>query len=213
MTWRIAKSLGVLRDEVNERWSDRNKASDGVIGDAAHAASSSDHNPNAAGVVCAFDITHDPAGCDGDYLAELLRTNRHPDVKYVIWSGRMFSSYARSGAQPFDWRPYGGADPHTNHVHVSVGFGTDGQSAEPYDDTDSWGVMPPLTHPVPLNELPTEEEPMNTVVLDDGTIVNIVIGTNGQTYCSVKKPGEDWGKYASMPTCIVRDNVTANKPI
>lgn len=137
MAWRPAHSLEVLRDEVNARWPNRDKASDGVIGDAAHAATASDHNPNQYGVVCAFDITHDPAnGPDGAVLAEMLRVNQHPDVKYVIWDHRLFSRY---GATPFQWRPYSGADPHTNHVHVSVGVGPDGHSAQPYDDlTPPW---------------------------------------------------------------------------
>lgn len=140
MSWRIAKSLETLRDEVNAAWPARNTASDGVIGDAAHAASASDHNPNAAGVVCAFDITHDPNGPDGNDLAERLRLRQHPDAKYIIWSGRICSAYARGAALPWEWRPYSGADPHTNHIHVSVGDGPDGRSAPPYDDTDSWGV-------------------------------------------------------------------------
>jgi hypothetical protein len=156
MAWRIAKSLAVLRSEVDRRWPNRSKASDGVIGDAAHAASASDHNPNGSGVVCAFDITHDPNGPDGAYLSELLRTMRHPDLKYVIWNGRMFSSYVRAGYGPFEWRPYTGADPHTNHIHVSVGRGSDGQSQPPYDDVTPWGVdLPapvPQTPPTPSQE-------------------------------------------------------------
>lgn len=183
MAWRIAKSLEVLRDEVNTRWPDRNKASDGFIGNAAHAASASDHNPNPYGVVCAFDITHDPAGCDGNYLAELIRTHRHPDVKYVIWDHRLFSSY---GATPWEWRPYHGADPHTNHVHVSVGVGTDGQSQPPYDDLDQWGVFPssslhPAEHP-PGTPITEDDMTPAPVTLPDGTGLVFAVGDDRHCY-------------------------------
>jgi hypothetical protein len=72
--WRGAKALFRLRDQINATFPGRNKASDGLIGDAAHATRASDHNPwvidNGVGVVTAIDITHDPMqGCDAGALA------------------------------------------------------------------------------------------------------------------------------------------------
>lgn len=141
--WTIAPCLLVLRDEVDGRWPNRSKASDGFIGDAAHAATWSDHNPNSEGVVCAFDITNDPDGPTGWGLAETFRQHPHPDVKYVIWNRSIFSRYPVYGYEPFQWRPYSGADPHTSHVHVSVGVGPDGRSAPwTYNDVSSWFYQP-----------------------------------------------------------------------
>jgi hypothetical protein len=117
MNWRLAASLATLRAQVNTAWPERSKASDGTIGDAAHAARASDHNPNSRGVVCALDLTHDPAhGCDAGEIAEALRVSRNPRIKYVIWNRRLFSSLTR----PWEWREYDGLNPHTKHVHVSV---------------------------------------------------------------------------------------------
>lgn len=74
---RLANSLTRLRDQVNAAFPNRNKASDGWIGDASHAASASDHNPNSQGVVSALDLTNDPAnGFDVHALAERLRVSR-----------------------------------------------------------------------------------------------------------------------------------------
>lgn len=137
--YRIAESLDVLRRECDARAPGRNKASDGWIGDAAHAATASDHNPNPEGVVCALDVTNDPgAGADVGAWADFWRQHPHPDVKYCIWNRQLWSAYEAHGVPPFTWRPYSGSDPHTSHVHVSVGVGPDGHSTPPYDDQDSW---------------------------------------------------------------------------
>ncbi|WP_433699109.1 peptidoglycan-binding domain-containing protein [Nocardiopsis sp. CA-288880] len=137
MSWRLARSLEQLRGEVNATAPRRSKRSDGSIGDAAHSRTASDHNPNSAGVVCAIDITHDPAGgADMNQLAERLRTGGHPALKYLIWNRRIWSR-TRAGE---GWRSYGGSNPHSSHMHVSVGVGSDGRSTGPYDNTSSWGI-------------------------------------------------------------------------
>jgi hypothetical protein len=115
--WRLAKALEKLRGQVNALAPRRNKASDGTIGDAAHFARTSDHVPNADGVVTAADLTHDPTNdCDAGAIAESLRFARDHRVKYVIWNRMIFSSLIA----PWSWRPYAGANPHTKHVHISV---------------------------------------------------------------------------------------------
>lgn len=115
MNWRAANSLLVLRDQINALHPDRNKADDGLIGDARHRREVSDHNP-VNGVVHALDLTHDPAHHFDSYVfAETLRLNRDHRLKYVISNRRIWSpSISR------DWRPYHGSDPHTGHVHISV---------------------------------------------------------------------------------------------
>jgi hypothetical protein len=115
--WRLAGSLVTLRAQINSRWPRRDRSSDGSIGDEAHAARQSDHNPNRRGVVCAIDITHDPVnGPSGGWLAEALRGARDPRIAYVIWNRQIFSS----SIKPWQWRPYTGSNPHTKHVHISV---------------------------------------------------------------------------------------------
>src|SRR6185295_11246983 len=123
--WRVAKSLLKLRRQVDAKAPRRSKASDGTIGDAAHASRASDHNPwvrdGAMGVVTAMDITHDPAnGCDANVLAEAILASQDVRVKYVIWNRRIASSYEVNGVAPWIWRPYGGTNPHTKHMHLSV---------------------------------------------------------------------------------------------
>ena len=174
--WRLALSLVTLRDEVNATWPNRDKASDGTIGDPAHAATASDHNPNRDGAVCAFDITHDPVnGPDIAVLFNLLRTAPHPDCKYLI-ANRRIASRAQGG---FQVRMYTGADPHVNHLHVSVGVGPDGRSVQPYDDT----TPPWLASAPPPEEDMTAEEHQQLKALSDqvGQMYNWWRDPNGYT--------------------------------
>jgi beta-lactamase superfamily II metal-dependent hydrolase len=138
--WRAARSLLTLRDQVNRRAPRRNKASDGTIGDAAHCQRTSDHNPwvrdGSVGVVTALDITHDPSGgCDANTIAEAIRASRDGRVKYIIWNRRIANSAAIGASQPWQWRPYGGTNPHTRHVHVSVK-----PDKANYDSTADWAI-------------------------------------------------------------------------
>lgn len=120
MTWRAAKSLDVLLKQVNTAWPKRSKASDGTIGDQAHAKRPSDHNPNSKGVVCARDITHDPNdGPDARKLAEALVASRDERIKYIISNGQIVSGPGGNNV-PWKWRSYSGANAHRKHVHISV---------------------------------------------------------------------------------------------
>lgn len=141
-SWRISRSLLALRAEIDLRFPGRSKASDGSIGDAAHASRNSDHNPwivdgRGQGVVSALDITDDDAsGADMARLVEwLTKTSRDPRVKYVIHAGKIYSSYPTSSAPAWAARPYDGINAHRKHVHISV-------NSEPahYDDGRPWGA-------------------------------------------------------------------------
>jgi len=148
---RRAKATAKLLEQVNSSAPGRSKTSDGWIGDAAHQASKSDHNPNSAGVVQAQDITHDPRGGFDSYkFAELLRTKRDRRIKYVISNRKIFAG--NDGPSPWAWRPYSGKNPHDQHVHVSA---EDASSL--YDDDSSWdiGVAVGIPDPgAPLKTLP-----------------------------------------------------------
>jgi hypothetical protein len=133
---RKAKSIETLLAQVNARWPDRDKSSDGWLGDTSHQTRKSDHNPNSVGVVQAYDFTNDPAsGLDSEKLAEALLASRDPRIKYVISNKKIAASYATGGAAAWTWRPYSGANAHNKHCHVSV-------SDDPakYDDPKQWNL-------------------------------------------------------------------------
>ena len=144
MTWRIAHSLDTLRDQVNKLYPGRSTRNDGDIGDAAHQATVSDHNPDPAGIVRALDLTHDPAhGFDAAQFAEALRRNKDPRLRYVIHNGRIFNSTV----SPWVWRERNkGPGDHTEHVHISV-VGADGAN-DPADDPSAWNLSNAASPPV-----------------------------------------------------------------
>jgi len=144
----LALSLVKLYNQINELVPGRGRGVDGSIGDEAHQASVSDHNPNSAGVVRAMDITHDPSGGFDSYaFAEHLRQTRDPRILNVISNGRIWSSQV----SPFVWRNRDkGAGDHTQHVHISVVT-----NPALYDDLRPWNVTfsPfPGTPPTPPQE-------------------------------------------------------------
>jgi len=107
----LAPSLVNLRREIDLRWPDRMKTSDGWIGDPAHAQRSSDHNPDARGIVHALDVT--ARGIAPWPL--IVAVTHHPSTFYVIFRGLLIS-------RTHDFKPvaYVGADPHEEHFHVSI---------------------------------------------------------------------------------------------
>ena len=148
--WRLAKSLGTLREQVNFMAPERSKVSDGTIGDEAHSSRKSEHNPNEEGVVRAMDITHDPAhGCDAGELALSLVASRDPRILYIIWNRQICSS----AIKPWTWRAYNGTNPHTKHMHISV------VDSPLYDQAKDWKIS--LGPPAPRKP-PPDVEPVPT---------------------------------------------------
>ncbi|RRO18361.1 hypothetical protein EIL87_09045 [Saccharopolyspora rhizosphaerae] len=136
--WRLAGSLETLRAQFDAAFPQRNKASDGTIGDGSHQSRDSDHNPwYGPGIVTAMDITHDPQnGVDIDRITDELAASRDPRIKYVIANGLIMDS--RPGQSPWQWTKYHGSNPHTQHFHISV------MDSPACDDRRPWN-LPSLT--------------------------------------------------------------------
>jgi hypothetical protein len=146
MSWRNCKASETLVAAVNKRWPKRDKASDGTIGDAAHATRVSDHNPwmvvAGVGVVRARDIDKD--GIDAAWLAEQLRKlgaagdPRLTGGGYVIFNRRITSPDFSH------WNEYTGSNPHTGHVHVSFSRNRAG-----FDSAAGWPFLAGGAKPAP----------------------------------------------------------------
>lgn len=112
----LAPSLAAFRQSINDAFPKRDKSSDGWIGDKAHQARKSEHNPDEKGCVHAIDVDVDDGDPTRDMVREILRTCvGHKAVWYVIYNGIIYS-------RTYNWkaRKYTGANAHTKHVHISI---------------------------------------------------------------------------------------------
>lgn len=153
-SWRLAPTIITLRDELNREWPLRDKTSDGTLGNASHAASRSDHNPDSRRVVCAMDIDEDLSGSKSktyprfnpgqpakaalvDRLLSLAKAGKLPQLAYVIYERRIYS-------RTYGWvaKAYNGANAHEHHVHISVRH-----EAQYADSTKTWNLRRVVSAP------------------------------------------------------------------
>lgn len=120
---RLCKAGQQLRLQVDDSYPDRDRTSDGWIGDTRHSARPSDHNPDrqANNVVRAIDIDRDLSGkAKPDLMPDLADQIRlcakrgDKRISYVIFNGKICSRKSL-----WRWRAYKGINPHVKHCHVS----------------------------------------------------------------------------------------------
>ena len=135
--WQLAPCLVSLFNSANDFAPLRSQGSDGTIGDVAHQARKSDHNPDASGYVNAIDLTNDPLnGFDTWMIANNIAANimsgKEDRVKYVISGDAanrpgvdlIFSAtpwYQKPFLKPKNkWSVNGSGGTHVgHHLHVS----------------------------------------------------------------------------------------------
>lgn len=152
MGWVLIADLRTLMNEFNTLAPNRDHASDGTIGDAAHAQESSDHNPDETGKtpyedsdnineVHAIDVDNNlnKPGWSMQRALDIIigRHQRGEDdrLQNVIYNRRIWS-------RSWGWTPrvYTGASPHTEHAHFSGRYGS-GTTNNPEADTRPWGLL------------------------------------------------------------------------
>ena len=121
MKYKLCKAGQQLRLQVDDSYPDRDRTSDGWIGDTRHQARPSDHNPDANGIVRAVDIDRDLSGASKpDLMPDLADQIRicakrgDKRIAYIIFNGRIASPRTF-----WRFKPYKGINPHVKHCHVS----------------------------------------------------------------------------------------------
>lgn len=126
--------LVMLRTEFNEIAPDRDKESDGWIGDAAHQQELSDHNPDNRGFVHAIDVDKDLKSPiysmenRVQYLVERHRTGKDNRLNYIIYNRRIWGVFNN-----WEEREYTGSNPHDKHAHCSAVYNRIKEN-----DTSTW---------------------------------------------------------------------------
>lgn len=145
----LVPCLVTLRAEFDAVAPGRVRGADGWIGDPAHQARTSDHNPRPDGAVLALDIDSTGPWPGGelwfdDAVRSIVDREREAwlsptgvcRLQYVIWDRRIAHI-----DDDLAWKPYtGSADPHTGHAHFSARHNRAGNTA-----TAPWGLEDDMT--------------------------------------------------------------------
>lgn len=156
--WILVPCLVQLRRELDAIAPGRDRASDGSIGDAAHRASVSDHNPDEEGNVPIRDAdsVNEVHGMDIDadfgprrndieyrpepksayfgteavvqFLLSRLRSGVENRLRYIIFRNRIWRA-----SNGWVQERYTGSNPHDKHMHFSASYDTAREA-----DTSSW---------------------------------------------------------------------------
>ena len=120
---KLSRAAIQLREQFDDAYPDRDRTSDGWIGDTRHGARKSDHNPDEQGWVRAIDIDRDLSGkAKPDLMPDLVdqiraacKKGSEKRIAYIIFDGQICSPILR-----WKWRKYTtGANKHTHHAHFS----------------------------------------------------------------------------------------------
>jgi hypothetical protein len=131
-SWKLTDGLQNLRNQVNAAFPDRDKASDGTIGDTAHQAETSGHNrddtpgsrpewdgdPDSTPEVRAWDMDSDLRAAPATAQQVVDHIRRLPGVssvlRYIIYNRKIYRASNGWVAETYD-----GKSAHTEHIHFS----------------------------------------------------------------------------------------------
>lgn len=222
--WTLARCLRCAFDQADVLAPRRSEASDGTIGDPAHAARVSDHNPCPCHrIVHAGDFTHDPAG-GFDAHAWVRRLAAHGDqrVKYAISRGEIWNplasawdTYARLRAEGHSrlaaarmafpgWSTYTGSNRHDGHAHVSIKH-TDAarEDCSPwfYDDAGVPAPIPAPPHQEDDDLTPEQDARLKAIAEELGRLATVIRDPNDSIMTDVNALAAEVGQLA----IVIRD--------
>jgi hypothetical protein len=129
-SWVLTRGLTTWRAEINSTFPDREKYTDGSIGDSSHSGSTSGHNPDITGraeyrdgdgknEVRAIDVDKDLRSTVTmeqliQFLVRLGRAGVYLPFRYFIYNGRIWRK-----ATGWKTEVYTGANSHDQHAHFS----------------------------------------------------------------------------------------------
>lgn len=164
MGYQLIPALTTLRAQINAAYPNRDRSSDGWVGDTSHSRRASDHNPDQHGWVHAIDVDKD--GIDPYQLVNIAIADER--VNYVIFNKAIFSR-----AYGFRARLYTGANPHDKHVHISAMHGAKAM------DGRNWAI-PNAVVPVTIAIKPIAVvTPIHTAEVKDAGVVALQTVLNG----------------------------------
>jgi len=150
----LVPCLVTLRSEFNKIAPNRDKESDGWIGNAAHRKTKSDHNPDKNNRVHAVDVDDDlrvpglsMEKCVQAILAECRKSGTSGKdrgrLKYIIYEGRIWEA-----SNNWEEEDYDGPNAHDKHAHFSAE-----SDFEFSNDTRPWGLVEKFGDELPVDQV------------------------------------------------------------
>jgi hypothetical protein len=174
--WDLTEGLKNLRAQVNTRFPKRDKKSDGTIGDAAHQAETSSHNPDdtkgarpewnddadANAEVRAWDMDSDlgEPGVSAQNVVDHLRKvpNLSSVLRYMIYNRKIYRASNGWKAEAYD-----GASAHTEHIHFTGAYTQAADSNTKFNYRLN-EINPPKQEE---DDMPSSEEIVRTLLATD----------------------------------------------
>lgn len=136
-SWVVVPNLDEGRDQLNQRFPNRDKTTDGSIGNKAHQGQASSHNPDESGKPEHYDPDSKNEVRARDFDADLGDPNVTAEqvvqhiikyaragvfwwIRYVIYNGRIWHK-----RDNFLTHVYTGSNKHTGHFHITSDFTND----------------------------------------------------------------------------------------
>lgn len=197
--WILVPCLEELRAEFNQLNPDRDKSSDGSIGDQAHADRESDHNPDETGAtndedsdsrneVHAIDVDASGPWPNGMsmHAATRLIADRHRSGKDHRLQGVIYDREI-CWEPAWQWKPYSGSNPHDEHAHFSAWYDTGARENDrsPFGLFEKWG-----------DDMPTVDEIWNVKWEEPGNPGRMVAAKDFLRYASTR--GQVEGVYGQV---------------
>ncbi len=154
MASRRLPAIIAFENEMNTAFPNRDRSSDGEVGDARHAESVSNHNRDESGNTGRW---HDADKIDEVHARDTDRDLRTPgwrmEMVLAILLDRVrrgvekriteiiFDGYIYTKARGWTKRKYSGSNPHDKHIHLSYAYGSGSGQDNPENITTPYGIL------------------------------------------------------------------------
>jgi hypothetical protein len=174
--WQLADSVESFIDQLDALYPNRDRRSDGSIGDLAHRARRSDHNPDSNGYVWAVDFDNNVApGVDAwsicQMIAARVKSGQEKRVKYLVSGDPRGANTDLIFSKKWfvwAWRKKDSNDHRGHHGHIS------GVSSIPFrTDRSNWFGKVTPEQPIP---------PVPTPTIKDDDNMLLIKAPDGKTY-------------------------------